>query len=109
MQAFMSKLEIEAMELETLFKLLSDDGHQTVDLETFVVGCMKIRGPARSMDLVGLIEMEHKKGRKVEKLLSQTMGRMKKGREAIESDHGTHEECGAQDARSDEILGREKA
>eukprot|EP00747_Dinoflagellata_sp_TGD_P132370 gnl/TRDRNA2_/TRDRNA2_175073_c0_seq1.p1 gnl/TRDRNA2_/TRDRNA2_175073_c0~~gnl/TRDRNA2_/TRDRNA2_175073_c0_seq1.p1 ORF type:complete len:515 (-),score=90.45 gnl/TRDRNA2_/TRDRNA2_175073_c0_seq1:158-1555(-) len=63
MQAFASKLEIEPMDLTTLFALLSHDGQRKVDLEAFVVGCMKIRGPAKSLDLISLMN-GHRKSQK---------------------------------------------
>ena len=34
--------------------VLSDRGKRTVDLETFVVGCIKLRGAAKSVDLMDL-------------------------------------------------------
>merc|ERR1712232_1485941 len=39
--------------------MLSCSGQREVDLETFVVGCIKMRGEARSMDLQELI-FEHR-------------------------------------------------
>eukprot|EP00929_Paragymnodinium_shiwhaense_P014857 TRINITY_DN12281_c0_g3_i1.p1 TRINITY_DN12281_c0_g3~~TRINITY_DN12281_c0_g3_i1.p1 ORF type:complete len:761 (+),score=146.88 TRINITY_DN12281_c0_g3_i1:81-2363(+) len=50
--AFASTLNIEVTDLKQFFSVLSRNGKQTVDLETFVVGCIKLRGAARSMDLM---------------------------------------------------------
>lgn len=55
MQAFAGSLEIETDDLEQFFAILSDGGRRSVDLETFVVGNIKLRGMARSMDLVDLL------------------------------------------------------
>lgn len=55
MMAFMSTLEIEPMDVEQFFSILSNDGKDGVDLNDFVVGCMRMGGQARSMDLLGLI------------------------------------------------------
>jgi len=55
MIAWMSSLEIEPVDVEHFFHILSSAGEHEVDIDTFVVGCMKLRGPARSMDLLGLI------------------------------------------------------
>mmetsp|Transcript_67755 Transcript_67755/g.120633 ORF Transcript_67755/g.120633 Transcript_67755/m.120633 type:complete len:128 (+) Transcript_67755:3-386(+) len=64
MLAFMSSVEIDSADVEEFFNVLSNDGQDAVDIESFVVGCMKMRGAARSMDLLGLIhqhkdEIEH--------------------------------------------------
>jgi len=39
--------------------MLSQNGQRPVTIEQFVNGCMKIRGPARSVDLVVVIELLH--------------------------------------------------
>merc|ERR1712032_1481846 len=56
MVAFASSLDIEVVELTQFFAILSANGTQKVNLETFTIGCMKLRGNAKSMDLLGLIE-----------------------------------------------------
>eukprot|EP00929_Paragymnodinium_shiwhaense_P014853 TRINITY_DN12281_c0_g1_i1.p1 TRINITY_DN12281_c0_g1~~TRINITY_DN12281_c0_g1_i1.p1 ORF type:complete len:785 (+),score=156.73 TRINITY_DN12281_c0_g1_i1:134-2356(+) len=53
--AFASTLEIGVTDLKQFFAALSRNGEQPVDLETFVVGCIKLRGSARSMDLMELM------------------------------------------------------
>eukprot|EP00929_Paragymnodinium_shiwhaense_P014859 TRINITY_DN12281_c0_g4_i1.p1 TRINITY_DN12281_c0_g4~~TRINITY_DN12281_c0_g4_i1.p1 ORF type:complete len:575 (+),score=120.23 TRINITY_DN12281_c0_g4_i1:298-2022(+) len=53
--AFASTLDIGVTDLKQFFAALSRNGKQSVDLETFVVGCIKLRGWARSMDLVELM------------------------------------------------------
>jgi len=61
MMAFCSALELEASDVTEFFRLLAGDGASAaVDLDSFVVGCMKLRGTAKSMDLVGL-SYEHQK------------------------------------------------
>lgn len=55
MIAFMSTLEIEPMDVEHFFNILSNDGKDGVDIHDFVSGCLKMGGQARSMDLLGLI------------------------------------------------------
>jgi len=54
MHAFASSLDIDVTDARRFFEVLSDRGHRAVDIETFVVGCIKMRGPARSVDLVDL-------------------------------------------------------
>merc|ERR1711871_128320 len=53
--AFAKTLEIEIMDVRQLFMVLSHNGTKSVDLETFVVGCIRLKGLARSLDLMELI------------------------------------------------------
>jgi len=55
MQAFAASLELQTMDLSQFFGILSNNGTQKVDLETFVVGCIKLKGMAKSMDLMDLM------------------------------------------------------
>merc|ERR1719401_3271473 len=57
MIAFCSSLDIELLDVDLFFNVLSSNGRRSVDLETFVVGCIKLRGLAKSMDLIELICM----------------------------------------------------
>lgn len=52
MTAFALTLGIEATDLDQFFTILSANGSRNVDLETFVVGCIKLRGMAKSMDVL---------------------------------------------------------
>lgn len=54
MLAFAESLSLEVTDLEQLFDIFSCGGKQTVDVENFVVGCIKLRGTARSLDLLDL-------------------------------------------------------
>jgi len=54
-RAFASCLDIEVVDTKQFFCILSNNGTRAVDLETFVVGCIKLRGMAKSMDLMDLI------------------------------------------------------
>jgi len=55
MTAFASSLNIESVDLDQFFDVLSCRGVKAVDLETFVDGCIRLRGPARSMDVLDLL------------------------------------------------------
>merc|ERR550525_272123 len=50
--AFANALEIDALDAKLFFQVLSDNGKRSIDLETFVVGCIKLKGAAKSMDLL---------------------------------------------------------
>jgi len=52
MVAFAARLDIETTELLNFFRMASDNGKHAVDLETFVHSCIKLRGTAKSTDLM---------------------------------------------------------
>jgi len=55
MIAFASALGLEINDAKHFFNLLSDGGNKDVDLETFVTGCIRMKGQALSMDLQDLM------------------------------------------------------
>ena len=55
MLAFAQSLDLDATDLEQFFSILSVNGKRPVDLETFVMGCIKLRGMARSVDLIDML------------------------------------------------------
>merc|ERR1712217_592270 len=55
MHAFAKSLEIDITDAKQFFLILSGNGRRTVDIETFVVGCIKLKGTAKSMDLMDLM------------------------------------------------------
>merc|ERR1712048_1041695 len=56
--AFAEALDIELLDLEQFFSVLSDKGRRPVNLENFVIGCIKMKGSAKSMDLMDLIHFQ---------------------------------------------------
>jgi len=66
MVAFAWSLELDVTDIAQFYSMLSCRGRYTVDLDTFVVGCMKLKGYARSMDLQGLIATQKRTTRMVE-------------------------------------------
>jgi len=55
MFAFASRMGIEITDIRQFFAVLTNNGTKPVDLETFVVGCIKLKGAAKSMDLMDLM------------------------------------------------------
>merc|ERR1712151_680157 len=49
--AYFNALGLEITDVETLFVLLDRDHTERIDMEEFVVGCMRLKGEARSLDL----------------------------------------------------------
>jgi len=58
--ALMSGLGIEIHDALQFFDLLSDRGQHLVDGESFLTGCMKMKGTAKSVDLLGLVHAQRK-------------------------------------------------
>lgn len=58
--AFAESLGLEVMDLEQFFGILSAHGQKAVDIDTFVIGCIKLRGFAKRMDMIDVM-MTHKR------------------------------------------------
>lgn len=59
---FARALEVDLVDLQVVFDVLSSGGQQSVDLESFVVGCIRLRGHAKSVDLISLSIAQKKLG-----------------------------------------------
>eukprot|EP00746_Dinoflagellata_sp_MGD_P027663 gnl/MRDRNA2_/MRDRNA2_16528_c0_seq1.p1 gnl/MRDRNA2_/MRDRNA2_16528_c0~~gnl/MRDRNA2_/MRDRNA2_16528_c0_seq1.p1 ORF type:complete len:672 (-),score=124.25 gnl/MRDRNA2_/MRDRNA2_16528_c0_seq1:421-2436(-) len=59
-KAYFNALEIHHSAARGLFRLLDTDGNGTVDCEEFVMGCARLKGGARSVDVATLL-YENKK------------------------------------------------
>jgi len=58
-QAYFESLELDPSDAWTLFKLLDWDASHAIDIDEFVLGCMRLKGAARSADIARLT-YEHK-------------------------------------------------
>jgi len=86
MLAFMQSLDIDASDISQFFSLLALDGSNAVDVESFVVGCMKLKGTARSMDLLCLYNSHvnlSRAHRRFEQKVSEDMGRLQESTQAV--------------------------
>ena len=54
MKAFLDSIEISASDAWTLFASLDQDGNGLIGINEFTEGCLKLHGPARSVDLYAL-------------------------------------------------------
>lgn len=52
MSAFAASLEIEEADLSACFSIITSNGAYRIDLENFVTGCIKLRGMAKSVDII---------------------------------------------------------
>jgi len=53
-KAYLASIEIEVFEVDALFKLLAD-GDDIISYEEFLNGIMRLKGTARSQDVVGIL------------------------------------------------------
>merc|ERR1712080_448889 len=56
---WLESLDIDTHDAWTLFKLLDTDDSDSIDIEELVLGCLRLKGPARSMDMARLM-YEHR-------------------------------------------------
>jgi len=52
---FATKLDIEIVDVDRCFDVLSARGKEPVDLDSFVDGCIRLRGTARSIDVLDML------------------------------------------------------
>merc|ERR1719214_43865 len=53
-KAYFRTLELQVDEAQCLFRLLDQDGDQTVSVDEFITGCLKYKGIARSLDVAAV-------------------------------------------------------
>eukprot|EP00929_Paragymnodinium_shiwhaense_P063477 TRINITY_DN31702_c0_g1_i1.p1 TRINITY_DN31702_c0_g1~~TRINITY_DN31702_c0_g1_i1.p1 ORF type:complete len:728 (+),score=151.65 TRINITY_DN31702_c0_g1_i1:36-2186(+) len=51
---FFATLDLQIQDVWELFKLLDRDGTASIDIDEFVLGCMRLRGGAKSLDIAKL-------------------------------------------------------
>eukprot|EP00747_Dinoflagellata_sp_TGD_P172458 gnl/TRDRNA2_/TRDRNA2_208988_c0_seq1.p1 gnl/TRDRNA2_/TRDRNA2_208988_c0~~gnl/TRDRNA2_/TRDRNA2_208988_c0_seq1.p1 ORF type:complete len:171 (-),score=38.39 gnl/TRDRNA2_/TRDRNA2_208988_c0_seq1:189-662(-) len=54
-EAYFSSLQLDINDAWTLFKLLDDDGSNVVHIDEFVMGCLRLRGTAKGIDIATLM------------------------------------------------------
>jgi len=72
MAALASSLELDVSDMEQFYNMLSCRGKYAVDVDTFAVGCLKLKGPARSIDLQELIASQKRAARTLEDLVAKS-------------------------------------
>jgi len=51
LKAFFREVDIDTSEAQGLFLLLDRDGSGSIDADEFLSGCLRLRGPAKALDL----------------------------------------------------------
>ena len=49
---FAHVMDAEELDLECLFELLTSHGKHPIDRDSFVIGCIKLRGSVKSVDMI---------------------------------------------------------
>eukprot|EP00435_Cladocopium_sp_Y103_P060812 s1402_g22.t1 len=85
---FEASLGLEIHDAKTFFDMLigvSDDKY--VDIDTFVKGCMRMKGPATSIDMLSMgyeVTLIHRQNRRVEKAIDELAAWQRKAQPMID-------------------------
>merc|ERR1712100_18992 len=60
MQDYFVAVDLDRSEAKGLFHLLDMDGNGSIDVNEFLSGCLRLRGPAKSLDMQVLLR-EHRR------------------------------------------------
>merc|ERR1719282_1175626 len=72
-QAYLAALELESADAWTLFSLMkSDDANPSIDIEEFVMGCLRLKGYARSIDIAKIMHDNAAVLNKLDEIMSNT-------------------------------------
>jgi len=71
LRAFAESMDLEVNDLEQFFSILSNGGRNEIDLESFVIGCIKLRGNAKSIDLLDLMTSQRRVNNDLGKFMKQ--------------------------------------
>ncbi|CAK9092119.1 unnamed protein product [Durusdinium trenchii] len=77
-RSFFQALDVETKDAWTLFKLMDVSGHGDIDASEFVEGCMRLKGPARAIDMSILMQEQRRMRKKLvsmEQVLLDSLGR----------------------------------
>lgn len=85
---FASSLDMEESDLRVLLDVLTGSGRTEVDIESFVVGCIKLRGQARTVDLLTLGEKLKRAMRDDDSFRKQMLGEIRAVKHAVEENFG---------------------
>merc|ERR1712113_1173056 len=71
--AWMSALEIDIRDLRGLWNILDIDGDGNISADEFIAGATRIKGTARSVDIISMIVQLRQLDRKIDKLRSYNL------------------------------------
>lgn len=80
MAAFFASLELDVSQAHRLFQLLDTDGSNEVGIDEFLDGCLRLKGPAKSLDVNMLVYETEKLQRQMAKIIEDVEnGRLESG------------------------------
>jgi len=71
MAAYLSAIGIDSSEAQGLFRLLDDDGSGSVSIDEFVTGFLRLKGSAKSVDMVMLLYENRKISKKLNRIFKE--------------------------------------
>lgn len=83
MLAFAASLDLEVFDLEQFFAILSSDGRRKVDLETFVMSCIRLRGSAQRIDVTELLLQQERTALQLARFEKRTNANFKFSQKAM--------------------------
>merc|ERR1712113_1077140 len=70
-KAYLASQQLDTYDARQLFNILEREEDQEVGIEDFIMGCMRLKGVAKSVDVVALLQESRKQNRRVrEKMTS---------------------------------------
>lgn len=91
-KAYFKSLELDASAARGLFKLLDQDGTGHIDIDEFMMGCMRLKGQAKSIDIATLMYENKRlvgKWNKFMKYCEEQFGEILGGHDKIQQAHNT--------------------
>eukprot|EP00746_Dinoflagellata_sp_MGD_P040890 gnl/MRDRNA2_/MRDRNA2_198754_c0_seq1.p1 gnl/MRDRNA2_/MRDRNA2_198754_c0~~gnl/MRDRNA2_/MRDRNA2_198754_c0_seq1.p1 ORF type:complete len:231 (-),score=40.02 gnl/MRDRNA2_/MRDRNA2_198754_c0_seq1:262-897(-) len=89
-QAYFKTLDIDASEVYGLFKLLDLDGNGVVGVNDFVIGCMRLKGQAKAIDLATLMYENNRLAMSIKRLFNLVMDGFKQLGVTTQTNSGEH-------------------
>jgi len=102
--AFATSLGIPSTEMAQFWTLISDAGKADVDIDSFVSGCMKLRGAAKSIDLVTLMQQNSRGHREGNKMIKQLQAQLEEIRGEIKGVASKNKPYGGHGSKVNEML-----
>merc|ERR1712176_916814 len=69
-KAYLATQQLDTYDARQLFNILEREEDQEVGIEDFIMGCMRLKGVAKSVDLVALLQESRKQNRRVREKMS---------------------------------------
>jgi len=86
MQEYFRAIDVDPSEAKGLFRLLDLDGSGFIDAEEFLSGCLRLRGPAKALDLALLMHEVRRMVSRIQeqkKLLQKQLSRLRVGEHGV--------------------------